>query len=1405
MISFTEIVAFMNRTHVSWASFEIKSSADGLSNAFRFESLCRQLFVNEFIGKESPQRFLQSVVNNPGIETEPIFDEKRNVWIGFQVKYFSKKINYNAILDSCKKAIDYYEDKLDELVLFCNLPPSQQAETFKNTKKLLALKGIELIPVAGEMILDLVRKYDKLKEYYFGQPLISDEWLWEHDEDMIELLGNRFEAGLNVSTESEVLLSLFSLDNNALEYVNKKRKALLSKIDSIYWKSHLHYKYLTRLYKATENLSDVHADNIPVAFGWYESVKQEVMVDIDEIIAEKAGFEQKNKDLSDKNKNDISNRSWYQEYDRIYDIIKKLEELVLLPELLQFSDTEKSLITGKVLVVSGEAGTGKSHLFAHETKSLLKEGRSPLLLLAGMYSSNGPIQKQIMENCGLDFTFNGLIDILEMKGAEKHRPIMLFIDALNETTNRSLWETQLSVIVSQIKKCSFVRLAFSFRPEYSEEILSENMRKSIANGEISHFRHDGFKDISIKAARDFFNYYNIPFGLCEFFQPNMDNPLFLKLYCKTYEGDEVSLPGLYDRLIYRASENIWKNMSNHLYSLGYSKSDNLLQPLIYELSKWFASHSKRIISRKEILSLNYWQDYKVTPLPFLKRIIEEGIFITFPSKARGETEDYYSFAFDQMNDYFIAKEIVMSSQSEEEIRAKILNDISLVRAKDINLASCDLFINICALYAEVYGKECIDILDDVDDANKDYIINQYILSFKWRRKETIRNDEFLYLLQKYHPSYRTVYDVLIHNSVKCKHPLNAEFLHSMLQPLPINKRDYIWTSVINLLEETSPRVLDLIELYDSGDKLDGMGRDQASLLLVLLSWFLTATNRELRDRASKAMIEILKVDFNLCLPILTKFEDVNDPYIIQRLYGIVFGACSKRIEPHTLEFQKLVEYIYLAIFSKDEVYPDILLRDYARLTIELFLTDNPEYSGPIDKIRIAPPYRSAPIPMIDEDFSKDSFSEEHYGLSHIKSSMQVEELGVYGDFGRYVFERALKQFDIDILNLYNYAIVFIRDELGYKDALFNDIDRKIKWRTPLISSRLSKRVERIGKKYQWIAFYNILARVADNCSMISLELSDYNKNGPKYEGPWNPYVRNFDPTLNEHFLASKDAPLFDEFENYFKQSKADSFNNDISDQEWLETPRFFLEKLGDNLIQKDESGNYWVILDGYFEPGRDSHIQNIHTQRALLHAFFISKEAFSFLSKDSNWKRSFPWSILRRHENYTLFNREYPWSFSCNELRESECESEFFDIETAEGQKRQIEFKGFLHAIDKFAWEEEYDYSKKERIDWGMPCTELIKELELHREECDSAFYDKEHKLAAFDLRFTHHCEAIALRHDLLDEFLKKTKKRLVWFVQAEKDIQNEETHINEKYKEMIGFYFYKRNKIIGEIGSLRK
>ena len=137
--------------------------------------------------------------------------------------------------------------------------------------------------------------------------------------------------------------------------------------------------------------------------------------------------------------------------------------------------------------------------------------------------------------------------------------------------------------------------------------------------------------------------------------------------------------------------------------------------------------------------------------------------------------------------------------------------------------------------------------------------------------------------------------MLISNSVKVSHPFNADFLNCFLSRYELNKRDSLWTIYINRLTwNKSDRIVQLIQLYNSGEKLEISNEKQVELLLTLLGWLLTSSNRWLRDNTSKAMIEIMKEHFGLCKMILEKFESINDPYVIQRLYGIVFGACCKR-------------------------------------------------------------------------------------------------------------------------------------------------------------------------------------------------------------------------------------------------------------------------------------------------------------------------------------------------------------------------------------------------------------------------------------------------------------------------------------------------------------------------------
>ena len=236
-----------------------------------------------------------------------------------------------------------------------------------------------------------------------------------------------------------------------------------------------------------------------------------------------------------------------------------------------------------------------------------------------------------------------------------------------------------------------------------------------------------------------------------------------------------------------------------------------------------------------------------------------------------------------------------------------------------------------------------------------------------------------------------------------------------------------------------------------------------------------------------------------------------------------------------------------------------------------------------DLEKIKPPYKSIPIPDIKDEKYSDKIYEK--GLSWIQHSMRFEGIGMYGDFGRYVFQSALRDFEVDDYKIFNYAMYYIINELGYRGELFDDYDTSMFRLT--YDRHYVLKMERIGKKYQWISMYNILARVSDYCVMKSVGSMEEDVS---YEGPWNPYVRDFDPTLNEHNLVCEDVPIFVEVKEHMmneiqeiKRAKDDpSFDEEI----WINTVPTFYENQKEDLLLTDKSGIQWVALSKYADTGK---------------------------------------------------------------------------------------------------------------------------------------------------------------------------------------------------------------------------
>lgn len=1418
---------------VNWENFASNNNdPDGVQH--KFENLCRQLFTNDYLKENKKSRNLHSNPNNPGIEAEPILDERTNQYIGFQVKFFDTSVDYGQILHSMEKALQYYTGKLSHIVLYCNKAITSTSKSYINIVELLKKNNITIELVTDSAILDAVRKYPYLANYYFGVNTISFEWVVAHNEKSFCDLGERFNRDFNVETETSKRLSLFARDQSAVQYINDKKENLIRKINRIKDDTEQHSDYLEKVRSIVSAFEDVESETIGSAFEWHQYLQSFIVDDLAKInseISQKKNLLEKIRPTIEKGRSRVEHKD-LEKYNSIRSEIEILYELLDLPEILSLTADENRLITAKELFVTGNAGIGKSHLLAAECQSLMNNQQFAVLLLAGNCYSDLPILDQLSQDCELKYSFDEFISILEMIGVEHHTCVLLCIDALNETANYRLWKTGLISLSQKIKKCTHVKLAVTYRMEYEKSVVQDALLSE--DEDVYRIVHTGFASNGLKASKQFFDYYRIPFTLYEYFESEMENPLFLTLYCKTYRNDEASLPTLYDRLVESANKNIFPILEKRYKLIGFTEDDNIVQSLVDEISTLAFDRKEKNILESDLASIPFWTANDLPLRPFMSLLAKENLVHT--NLIAGN--ERYFFAYDQMNDYFFARSLFSHDMSDMSIRKTLYEDILQVNNNNIvNLSNSDVFVICCAIYAQKFGKECIDLIDELPEGfEKGYIVKSYIRSFIWRDKEYISSNVFLAVAQKYKVSREDFWNVLVGNSIKHNHPLNSDFLHTLLMSFRLSERDYYWTKYINeIFYDESNRLMQLVKMYSSGQSIQ-MSKEQARQLLILCGWLLSSSNRMLRDYTSEAMIEILRNEFDLCIVILKAFEKVNDPYIIERLYGVVFGACCKRRRKGNTVYIALAEYVYSTIFDQEFIYPDILLRDYARLIIERFLWENPDYNGCIVHEKIIPPYKSFPIEQIDEDYINKKYDG---GLWQIKSSMSFEGHGMYGDFGRYVFQSALKYFDVDEDEMYKQAMSFIINDLGYT----NELDKgNNHWG---YDRSETKKVERIGKKYQWIAMHNILARVSDQCDIDT----DYSET-PKFEGPWEPFVRDFDPTLNFKLTKSDEIPIFDEISELKKATRDEHLKVDVSNidsvSEWLDSDGIFFAEMPKALILSDSNGTQWIRLSNYICSGREQ----LKAERLLtwswLYAYFVTEEQFEQFQVAATDRVDFSSSkgIGLDPQSYSVFNREYPWSPSCDLLNKSssvesgvvlnmpeekEVEQEVLNVEFLEQYLKSLDadsnqvfsdqelnqhlFKKeivrkpvlkqigeIIHASMNLVWESEYDASKDNTLSMNVPCPMLIEQLHLHQADIDGLYYDSNEKIAAFDLNISQKESGVVLRKDLLDAFLKKNNLNLIWFVRASKELHSGEDLGILRYGDRSGAYFYNGTEITSNI-----
>lgn len=1251
---------------------------------------------------------------------------------------------------------------------------------------------------------EIDNKIEVIKSELTFQP--DQDWLSEQCKLSIDDLGKRYTPELNVKLEvSEIF--------EGLGRTEKFKRQVTKQFDQFLIKGKKVLKNQPEVKENIESLENVFAElqslfhnidflgTVSIPVNEFEDLLNKSHSSVQRIYDFYITEERK----VQKEKNDYQ---YYHKHGTELRNIREFEyELSTFQNLIHGSSFK--LANNPFLILDGEAGIGKSHLIGDVVSRRINKDHESVFLLGQHFVTEEDPWTQIFKRLQINSKSDDFLRKLNQRAEQSGKRIVLFIDAINEGKGNYFWNEFVKSFINEIKKHEWLGLVLTIRTSYKNLIFPE---EEMSNLDIIEHHHYGFRNVEYEASKLFFDNYKIELSNVPLLHPEFQNPLFLKLFC---EGiNKAGLIRIPDGLqgITSIINFFIKNVNIALSKpkrVGYSDSLNLVQKSIYALIKYKVDNQLRYMPYElayQVVneSISSFIDKK----GFIDELITEGVLSKnlFWKEADDYEEGVY-LAYERFEDHLTVQyllehypELEKEFKEGGKLYKYVENENAIYRHKGLIEA---FSIQI----PEIQGYEFYNLIPDLKD--KYPVVESFVESLLWRKVETINEESKQYVNEHVFSNQDThdyFWETILAITGMPNHFFNAHSLHNHLIKYSLSDRDSYWTQFLKNKYTDESSVKRLIDwAWRESDK-SHISDESILLSSTTLLWFHTSTNRKLRDSATKALVCLLQNRLQVLIEILKKFEKVNDPYVYERLFAVAYG-CAIRTNKKE-ELVDLSNYIYHIIFKdKDEVYPHVLLRDYASGVIEFTSSLGFELPFAIESVR--PPYKSSfpdTFPSNDEidekykiDYNSKDYKSYYNSQNEILSSM-VTEYGrgmfSYGDFGRYTFQSAFRSWDVDENALSNLAVQWIFEKYGYNKDKHGEYDNNLEY-----YGRRGQTIERIGKKYQWIALYEMLARVSDNCQKYA-EWSYKHEEEVAYQGTWSPYVRDIDPTM----LIKETGSYDDEQPQDFWWVNSKIFNWDCTNESWVNDSSV-LPNMTEIIQVKDDKGDEWLVLEGYpswSEPkkiGEEKWDQPHKELWCHLRSYLVKDDEFNSF-KDWAVEQEFmgrwmPESVDR----YEMFSREYYWShaqdYFMTEYYEGTEWTEILDKETGE-YVAEVNV-----TAQSFLWEEEFDKSKEETISFLKPSTVIYDGMALEYSQREGEFVDISKKIQCFAPNVYHNSKSYLLvRKQSFLKFLNDNNLKIVWTVLGEKQIIGGRSYGDDYLGriEISGAFYFDQEELKGKI-----
>ncbi|MAA73887.1 MAG: hypothetical protein CMN28_04180, partial [Salinisphaeraceae bacterium] len=723
----------------------------------------------------------------------------------------------------------------------------------------------------------------------------------------------------------------------------------------------------------------------------------------------------------DKNREEVQHVQFFLE--QLYEVIARVSHGIKRPGS-QMANEQRLLVTG-------EAGSGKSHLLADVADRHIDRGFPAVLVLGGSFAEGEP-WRQTADQLGLSNTTpDELLGALDAAGEAAGTRALVMIDAINERGGIALWADRLMAFLATADRFPHVAVILSCRTTFLPYIIREIDEKALPR-----LAHPGFAGRAAQAAQRYLDARGIVRMAAPNFSPEFENPLFLRTCCDALQRrGEQELPkglegvsGVFDFYFRAVAEAITAR-------LGLYPRLRIVENALEDLTQAMIEARSGSLPIAEVIALfeklHPSQNQAEQSLFF--QLENEGVISVEPVLEGSSLVELVRFTFERLSDHCIAQALL-----DAEI---INNDPGPAFAQSGPLREyvagpeAHPFAGIAEAFAvQLPERFDMELLDLIEDSTVIYdLLPAFRSSLLWRRQVAFRQ-RTMDLLEEHADDLDgdPWLDTLIAIATEPSNAFNADYLDRWLRPMSMPERDKLWSIRATYLAANEGNAINTLIQWVLANGLNAIEPSRAWLVAITLAWLTSLSHRIVRDMATKALAVLLVNRRELGSDIINHFAGINDPYVLDRVLAAAYGGATRRGDDEGLT--ALAEAAYSAVFANDPIQPHALIRDHARGITELAAYRRVLPTS-ISLDRARPPYSAGPpIEAISDDMLA-GFVQDYSGSlfpDDIMSSALKD-----GDFARYEIDPLVQQF-----------LKLPRDEVGRSDEA-----RYHEWRVRTITGR----------------------------------------------------------------------------------------------------------------------------------------------------------------------------------------------------------------------------------------------------------------------------------------------------------------------------------------------------------------